>query len=208
MSQEEKKNARPGIRTGAPGAATFALVVVLGLTGCSAGSSIQLAGPRPGGTETSAAVGVQGQAGGGAEETNTMDPSNPGGDGSPGAVVAAVVETALGAMGTPYQWGGNDANGFDCSGLIRFAYGQHGIDLPRISRDQLLEGFPVELAVSTLRPGDILGFSLEPGGEASHVGLYIGEGEFIHSGTRGVRVSTFENPYWPVRFVAATRLLK
>lgn len=212
MSQEKKKNLRPAFRTGALGPSAFALTVALSLSGCSAGSSIQLAGPRPGagsgGTETSDAVGVQGQAGGGAEETGTTESLGPGEGESPGVIAAAVVETALGAMGTPYQWGGNDANGFDCSGLIRFAYRQHGIELPRISRDQLREGVPLELDVSVLRPGDVLGFSLEPGGEVSHVGLYVGGGEFIHSSTSGVRVSTFENPYWPLRFVAAARILK
>jgi cell wall-associated NlpC family hydrolase len=212
MSQEKKKNLRPAFRTGALGAAAFSVVVVLSLTGCSAGSSIRLAGPRPGGrsggTDASDSVGVQGRAGGGAEETGTTGSSKPGEDESPGVLAAAVVETALGAMGTPYQWGGSDANGFDCSGLIRFAYRQHGIEIPRISRDQLREGRPVDLDVSVLRPGDVLGFSLEPGGEASHVGLYVGGGEFIHSSTVGVRVSTFENPYWPVRFVAAARILR
>jgi cell wall-associated NlpC family hydrolase len=212
MSQEKKKNLRPAFRTGALGAAAFSVVVVLSLTGWSAGSSIRLAGPLPGGgsegTEASDSVGIQGRVGEGAEETGTRESSGRGEGESSGVLAASVVETALGAMGTPYQWGGNDANGFDCSGLIRFAYRQHGIELPRISRDQLREGVPVDPEVSVLRPGDVLGFSLEPGGEASHVGLYVGGGEFIHSSTSGVRVSTFENPYWPVRFVGATRILK
>jgi hypothetical protein len=56
---------------------------------------------------------------------------------------AAVVETAIDAMGAPYRWGGSDSNGFDCSGLIQFAYSQHGLILPRVSRDQARTGLAV-----------------------------------------------------------------
>jgi cell wall-associated NlpC family hydrolase len=119
----------------------------------------------------------------------------------------AVVETAFEAIGTPYQWDGTDANGFDCSGLIRYAYGQFGIDLPRISRDQLRTGLPVELKVGALWPGDVLGFSAVVGGEASHVGLYVGDGQFIHSSTRGVRVSDLREPYWQQHLITARRVV-
>jgi cell wall-associated NlpC family hydrolase len=119
----------------------------------------------------------------------------------------SVVETAFEAIGTPYEWGGSDANGFDCSGLIRYAYGRFGISLPRISRDQLREGSPVELRVHGLFPGDILGFSAVPGGEATHVGLFVGDGQFIHSSSRGVRVSNLRDPYWQRHFVAARRIV-
>jgi cell wall-associated NlpC family hydrolase len=122
-------------------------------------------------------------------------------------IAIAVVETAYEAIGSPYQWGGNGANGFDCSGLIRYAYGQFGIELPRISRDQLAVGSPVELRVGALEPGDVLGFSAVVGGEATHVGLYIGDGQFIHSSTSGVRVSDLRQPYWQQHFMAARRMV-
>jgi len=137
--------------------------------------------------------------------------SEPAGEPSPhgeeNEIAMAVVETAFEAIGTPYEWGGTDANGFDCSGLIRYAYGQFGIDLPRMSRDQLRMGSPVELKLEALRPGDVLGFSAIVGGEASHVGLYVGDGQFIHSSTQGVRVSDLREPHWQQHFIAARRVV-
>jgi len=129
-------------------------------------------------------------------------------DGEGTDLALSVVETAFEAIGTPYEWGGTDANGFDCSGLIQYAYGQFGIDLPRISRDQLRVGSSVEQRVGALFPGDVLGFSAVVGGEATHVGLYIGDGRFIHSSTSGVRVSDLREPYWQQHFVAARRIVQ
>ncbi|MBT8397785.1 MAG: C40 family peptidase [Gemmatimonadetes bacterium] len=116
--------------------------------------------------------------------------------------------TAFDAIGSPYVWGGTGANGFDCSGLIQYAYGQYGIELPRISREQLRKGSPVEVRVGALKPGDVLGFSAVVGGEATHVGLYVGDGRFIHSSSSGVRVSNLREPYWQQHLVAARRMVR
>jgi cell wall-associated NlpC family hydrolase len=126
-------------------------------------------------------------------------------------VAADVVKTAIGVMGTPYAWGGDDTNGYDCSGLIQYAYGQHGIILPRISRDQVRMGRAVERRLEALRPGDILGFSVE-GDQITHVGLYVGEGEFIHSASGGVKISSLsatdgDSLWWRRHWAAARRLL-
>lgn len=125
---------------------------------------------------------------------------------------APVVETALEALGTPYAWGGSADNGFDCSGLIQYAYGRHGVSLPRRSRDQAQVGEAVPALVDALRAGDILAFSAEPGGGVAHVGLYVGDGLFIHSARDGVRVSALshedpEGGHWLARWVSARRLL-
>ena len=126
----------------------------------------------------------------------------------------AVVATARQAMGRPYEWGGTGANGsgFDCSGLIQYAYGRHGIPLPRISRDQAKEGRAVSREVRALRPGDLLTFS-NRGGPVTHVGLYVGDGRFIHSASRGVQVSLLsgEDPYgrwWYQRWVGVRRIVE
>jgi cell wall-associated NlpC family hydrolase len=126
---------------------------------------------------------------------------------STGDVTANVVELALESIGTPYRWGGTDDNGFDCSGLIQFAYGEYGIDLPRVSSQQLQTGAAVDTEPSLLEPGDILGFSQSGDGGASHVGLYVGDERFIHSSSSGVRVSTLRDPYWRLRLVAARRVV-
>jgi len=124
---------------------------------------------------------------------------------------ADVVHTALDALGTPYQWGGTAANGFDCSGLIQYAYAQHGIRLPRMSRDQATAGSEVPPVVEALKPGDILLFSARPGGGVTHVGMYIGEQKFIHSSNTGVKLSRLEihdpeGAWWLSRWVGARRI--
>lgn len=129
------------------------------------------------------------------------------------AAAQAVVQTALDVMGTPYRWGGTSADGFDCSGLIQYAYSAHGIMLPRTSVDQARQGTGVDRNVAALVPGDILTFSAGAGGsQVNHVGLYIGGGEFIHSATNGVQKSRLSatDPYgkwWWDRWVGARRLL-
>ncbi len=126
-------------------------------------------------------------------------------------LAAQVVQTAIDLMGTPYKWGGTDENGFDCSGLIKYAYGEHQIIIPRVSRDQVRTGALVEPRVDELRPGDVLGFSVERA-RVSHVGLYIGDGQFIHSASGGVEISSLtatdpNSRWWQRRFVAARRII-
>lgn len=144
--------------------------------------------------------------------TDVYDAARSGGATEDAAVLASmVVQTALEVMGTPYQWGGTDENGFDCSGLIKYAYGQHGLIIPRVSRDQARAGQRVNPQVAHLRPGDILGFSIE-GHRITHVGLYIGDGQFIHSASQGVKISSLvssegDGAWWSRRWQVARRIL-
>ncbi len=143
--------------------------------------------------------------------------SSPGAaDGSergPRPLQESVIATARDAMGRPYRWGGtgSDGGGFDCSGLIQHAYGQHGIALPRTSVEQAKRGKAVVKQLGSLVPGDLLTFS-NRGGPVSHVGLYIGEGRFIHSASRGVQISLLsdDDPYgrwWFKRWVGVRRII-
>jgi len=125
---------------------------------------------------------------------------------------AGVVETAIAQMGAPYRWGGTDANGFDCSGLIQYAYAEHGVVLPRVSREQARAGAAVPTDVTALAAGDILAFSAVPGGQVTHVGLYVGDGRFIHSSRDGVTISLLSatdatGRWWWDRWVGARRVM-
>ena len=128
------------------------------------------------------------------------------------AIAGDVVETALDVMGTPYRWGGDGDNGYDCSGLIQYSYGQHGIILPRASREQARLGVNVDRRIEALHPGDILGFSVEGVG-VTHVGLYVGDGRFVHSASGGVKISSLaaidpDSVWWQRRWTVARRILQ
>jgi cell wall-associated NlpC family hydrolase len=110
-------------------------------------------------------------------------PFGPGPGGGPGSGQGAVaVQAALTQVGSPYSWGGAAPGGFDCSGLVMWAFQQAGIALPHSSQALAHGGAPVSL--SDLQPGDVLTFY----SDASHAGLYIGDGLMVHSSTYGVPV--------------------
>ena len=132
----------------------------------------------------------------------------------PQGINDSIIATATEAMGRPYTYGGTgeDGEGFDCSGLIQYSYAKHGIELPRRSTDQAREGRKIDRRLKLLSPADILTFS-NHGGKVSHVGLYIGDGRFIHSATRGVQVSVLspDDPYgrwWYKRWVGVRRIVR
>ena len=112
-----------------------------------------------------------------------LGPGGPGPGAGPGSGQGAVaVQAALTQVGTPYSWGGAAPGGFDCSGLVMWAFQQAGIALPHSSQALAHGGQPVSL--SDLQPGDVLTFY----SDASHAGLYIGDGLMVHSSTYGVPV--------------------
>jgi cell wall-associated NlpC family hydrolase len=132
---------------------------------------------------------------------------------APLTLADSVIATATEAMGRPYEYGGTGEHGegFDCSGLIQYAYAKHGIVLPRRSTDQARQGTKVDRKLERLRPGDLLTFS-NRGGPVTHVGLYVGQSRFIHSATKGVQISTLSavDPYgrwWYRRWVGVRRVI-
>ncbi len=127
------------------------------------------------------------------------------------ALIGDVVQTALDVMGMPYRWGDEGEQGFDCSGLIRYAFGKHGVSLPRSSAEQAKQGDEISRDLDALRPGDVLTFATR-GTRISHVGLYLGNGKFIHSARNGVQISVLSpddvsGRWWFKRWRGARRMI-
>lgn len=118
---------------------------------------------------------------------------------------AAVVATALEYRGAPYRNGGSDPSGFDCSGFVQYVFARHGTVLPREVRDQYHAGRKIDL--DDVKAGDLIFFETVGRG-ASHVGLALGDGRFVHApSSRGiVRVERYTASYWAERFVGARRV--
>jgi peptidoglycan DL-endopeptidase CwlO len=115
------------------------------------------------------------------------------------------VAAALAQQGVPYRNGGADPAGFDCSGLVTFVFGQHGVWVPRTVTEQFAFGDRVDSGA--LVPGDLVFFTtVAPG--ASHVGIVISPQQFVHapSSTGVVRVEELGSPYWASRYVGARRV--
>ncbi len=122
------------------------------------------------------------------------------------ATGSQVVSEGKKLQGTSYQWGGRTpSTGFDCSGFVRYAYGQAGIDLPFGTANQVNEGSFVER--SNLQPGDIVFFSGTYRSGVSHNGIYVGDNQFIHaSASQGVTITSMNNSYWAPKYHSARRI--
>lgn len=120
-------------------------------------------------------------------------------------VVRRLIQTANRYIGVPYVFGGATPDGFDCSGFMRFVYGQYGIYLPRMADEQYTVGQAVSR--SRLQPGDMVFFSTYAPG-ASHSGMYIGNGQFISAtSSRGIAIDRLDSNYWGSRYIGARRVL-
>jgi len=120
---------------------------------------------------------------------------------SPAETAAA---TARAFVGTPYRYGGIGPDGFDCSGLVYYSFLQAGVRVPRTSADQYRATRSVPL--SDAHAGDLVFFRLER--KVSHVGIYLGNSEFVHAPSHGgtVRIESLDNEYFSRHLVRAGRL--
>jgi cell wall-associated NlpC family hydrolase len=116
-----------------------------------------------------------------------------------------LVATALAYRGVPYRNGGSDPTGFDCSGFVQWVFAQDGRALPREVRDQYQIGRHIDR--DDVQPGDLVFFETVSRG-ASHVGIALGNDQFVHApSSRGVvRVESYTIDYWKQRYVGARRL--
>ncbi|MCU0848397.1 MAG: C40 family peptidase [Spirochaetes bacterium] len=117
-----------------------------------------------------------------------------------------IIDSAKKYMGTRYNYGGTGANGFDCSGFVQRVFGENGITLPHSSEAQF--GAVKKINLEEALPGDLVFFRIYRK-RVSHVGIFMGDGKFIHSPSRGKRVSVADMniPYWARRFAGAGRVL-
>jgi cell wall-associated NlpC family hydrolase len=110
-------------------------------------------------------------------------------------------------LGTPYQWGGaTPQTNFDCSGLMQWSYKQVGIDIPRVTYDQVNVGEHIQ-QVDDLEAGDLVFFQ-DSSGDMHHVGMYIGAHKFIHAPHTGdvVKISNLDEPYYKEQFAGGRRM--
>ena len=117
----------------------------------------------------------------------------------------SIIGNALQYIGVPYVFGGTSPYGFDCSGFTQYAFSAAGYNLPRMADSQYYAFRKV--SSGNLQPGDLVFFSTYASG-ASHVGIYVGNGQFIHAGTStGVTVSALWEGYWGARYIGAARVI-
>lgn len=125
----------------------------------------------------------------------------------PRAGVQTLLQQAMTLLGTPYRWGGTSPErGFDCSGLVSYVFRTAlGIELPRVSRDMAATGERINR--DQLDAGDLVFFSRR-GSRIDHVGIYLGDGRFLHAPRRGrdVTVSSLDSGYWAGKFMQARRI--
>jgi cell wall-associated NlpC family hydrolase len=121
---------------------------------------------------------------------------------------AAVALVAAAQLGAPYRYGGMDpTRGFDCSGLVFYAHAQQGVTVPRTAAEQFAAARRVD--PDDLEPGDLVFYRLAPRlRDVTHVGIYVGQGRFVHAPQSGKRVgeARLDDPYWHERFAGAGRL--
>ncbi len=133
-------------------------------------------------------------------------------DASAAAVARNTVRTAERYLGLPYVWGGTSpSRGFDCSGFVYYVFAEHGIRLPRVSRDQASAGQRIPTRIDRLAPGDLM-FYAGRDGVINHVAIYAGNGRIIHASSsgQGVRYDDLNTPrgrYYATNMIAARRVI-
>lgn len=133
-------------------------------------------------------------------------------NGSSAEHVSDILDRAFSLIGTPYRFGGkSERTGFDCSGFVGYLFREEaGISLPRSTRELINMDVPL-VSKEDLQPGDLIFFNNRGRGRVSHAGIYIGDGQFIHSASRrggGVRVDSLDESYWRLSYMEAKRVLE
>ena len=112
------------------------------------------------------------------------------------------ISVAKNNIGVKYVWGGNTPKGFDCSGLVSYSFAQAGKTLPRTAAEMYNKG----TKVTSLKPGDLMFYATSGGSKVTHVSIYIGNNQMIHSANSGVAIASINNSYWKQRYIGAKRM--
>ena len=124
----------------------------------------------------------------------------------PQSKVSPLISTAKSYIGVPYQFGGTTPKAFDCSGYLQYIFAKQGISIPRTADEQYKLGLRTKTS-KELVPGDLVFFETYEKG-ASHCGLYLGGGEFIHtSSSKGVRIDKLTDEYWSPRYLGGKHIV-
>ncbi len=181
----------PDRHPGAPASAVVAAILavaIASLTGCGGGDDVRPTPPR------TAAIPQR--------DWTPVPPQDP-------SAANAVLMRAISLVGTPYRYGGNTPEGgFDCSGLVNYVYRDMlDLKLPRSSRE-LADWQGPRIVPGRLASGDLVFFGSD--GSVSHVGIYVGEGRFVHAPSSGgtVRLDHLDGPYWSNHYSGAKRVLR
>lgn len=123
-----------------------------------------------------------------------------------------IIDLAQQFLGVPYVWGGSSPNGFDCSGFVQYVYNRCGYYISRTAQPQYSDGYYV--SYSDLQPGDLVFFSATDGSAysssidgISHVGIYIGGGQFIHAGGSQVKITSLNDDWYSPKYWGACRIV-
>lgn len=117
------------------------------------------------------------------------------------------ITVAESVLGIKYKWGGiSPSTGFDCSGLVKYSFGKQGKSLPRTAAEMYKTGTKVSND-NSLKEGDLLFFAPSKAAKPTHVAIYVGDHQFIHSSSsKGVSFANTSNRYWKPRFIGAKRI--
>lgn len=133
----------------------------------------------------------------------------------PNLIIQSILDDADNYIGAKYKYGATLAEApylFDCSSYTQYVFGNNGVELPRVSRDQARKG--VAVATSNLKAGDLMFFTMKDSysdGRVAHVGIYMGDGNMIHaSSSKGVTITknVLQNPYWSKNYLFSKRVIK
>jgi cell wall-associated NlpC family hydrolase len=118
-------------------------------------------------------------------------------------IAKSLTRDALRFLGTPYVFGGTSSSGFDCSGYVQHVFAMLGVSIPRTADAQFYAGSRIK---GRMKTGDLVFFQTYLPGP-SHVGIYLGNGKFVHASSHGVMVSSLSDSYWSTRYLGAKRFI-